>query len=67
VLEARLARDALWDAQVVRQANEIGMGLLEVDGIHSVDELVDDLAGCFRLDTCRAQDSPCRGLTIIDG
>lgn len=53
VLEARLARDALWDAEVVRQANEIGMALLEVDGTRSVDQLVDDLADRFRLDTAR--------------
>jgi hypothetical protein len=29
------------------------MALLEVDGIRSVDELVEDLAGRFRLDTAR--------------
>lgn len=50
LLEARLARDALWDAEVVRQSQQSGLLLLAVDGTRSVDDLVDDLAERFRLD-----------------
>jgi len=51
VLEARLARDSFWDAEVARQANETGLALLQIDGSRSIDGLVADLAERFRLDT----------------
>lgn len=53
VLEARLARDAFWDAEVSKQASELELPLIEVDGTRSVAELVDDLAARFELDTTR--------------
>jgi hypothetical protein len=53
VLEARLARDALWDAEVTRQARELELPLLTIDGSRSVDQTVDALAQQFRLDTAR--------------
>jgi hypothetical protein len=53
MLEARIARDALWDAEVTRQARELGLPLLTVDGSRSVDRTVGDLAGQFRLHTAR--------------
>jgi len=49
VLEARLARDALWDSEIVRQARELDLPLRVVDGNRSVDELTTDLAAQFRL------------------
>jgi hypothetical protein len=53
VLETRLARDALWDAEVTRQARELGLPLLTIDGNRSVDRTVDALARQFRLDTAQ--------------
>ncbi len=49
VLEARLSRDALWDAQVIGQAHEFGLPLLTIDGSRTVDQIVDDLTRHFRL------------------
>lgn len=49
ILEARLARDALWDAEVIRQANQLGLPLLRMDGSRSIDTIVNDLAEQFRL------------------
>jgi hypothetical protein len=53
VLETRIARDALWDAEVSRQAREIGLPLLTIDGSGPVDQTVDALAQQFRLNTAR--------------
>jgi hypothetical protein len=53
VLEARIARDALWDAEVTRQARELELPLLTIDGSRSVDQTVDAIAQQFRLDTAR--------------
>lgn len=52
-LEARLARDALWNAEVTRQARELKLPLLTIDGSRSVDQTVDTLAQQFRLDIPR--------------
>lgn len=49
VLEARLARDALWDTEVVTQADTLGLPLVTVDGRRPVDAVADDLARGFRL------------------
>ena len=49
VLAARLARDALWDADVARQAEEAGLPVLRVDGSRSVEDLAGELAERFRL------------------
>lgn len=40
VLEARLARDALWDFEIVHQVRELDLPLLVVGGDRSVDDLV---------------------------
>lgn len=53
VLETRLARDALWDAEVTAQANALGLSLLTIDGSRPVEETVNDLTERFRLDTTR--------------
>jgi hypothetical protein len=53
MLEARLARDALWNAEVTRQARELELPLLTIDGSRSVDQTVDALAQQFRLDIPR--------------
>jgi hypothetical protein len=49
VLEARLARDALWDAEVSGQASALGLPLLTVDGSRPLTEITAELAGSFRL------------------
>jgi hypothetical protein len=53
VLEARLARDVLWDAEVARQAEETGLPVLRVDGGRTVEDLAGELAERFRLDSGR--------------
>ena len=50
VLEARLARDALWDTEVSGQASALGLPLVTVDGSRPIAELASDLAERFRLD-----------------
>ncbi len=45
----RLARDDLWDAELRRQAVEMGLPMIAVDGSRSADALADDLAKRFRL------------------
>lgn len=54
VLEARLARDALWDAEVTDQTAALRLPLLTIDGKRSPGELVRDLAEHFRLDARRS-------------
>ncbi|MFI7631190.1 hypothetical protein [Microbispora rosea] len=49
-LARRLARDRLWDEEVRRQAGELGLPVLPVDGSRSVADLAADLAAMFRLD-----------------
>lgn len=49
-LAKRLARDRLWDEEVRRQARELGLPVLPVDGSRSVAELAAELAAMFRLD-----------------
>lgn len=53
MLEARLARDTLWDAEVTQQAQELGLPLLTIDGSRPTNQIVDDLAERFRLCTTR--------------
>jgi hypothetical protein len=50
VLETRLARDALWDAEVTGQAIALGLPLLTIDGSRPAGEMAGDLAERFRLD-----------------
>ena len=45
----RLGRDDLWDAEVRRQATEVDLPMLIVDGSRPPAELADDLADRFRL------------------
>jgi hypothetical protein len=45
----RLARDDLWDAEVHRQAQELALPTVTVDGSRDVADLTDDLAHRFRL------------------
>ncbi len=45
----RLARDDLWDAELRRQATEMGLPVIVVDGSWTEDALADDLADRFRL------------------
>ncbi len=49
MLAARLARDALWDAEVCRQAQDFGLPVMQVDGTRSPDRLAAELARQFRL------------------
>jgi hypothetical protein len=48
-LAHRLARDELWDAEVRRQAVELGLPIRDIDGTHSVDSLAAELTVQFRL------------------
>ncbi|MEV1333358.1 hypothetical protein AB0J20_27715 [Micromonospora costi] len=52
-LARRLARDDLWDAEVRRQAAELDLPVVPVDGSRDVPDLVDDLAARFRLGRSR--------------
>lgn len=45
----RLGRDELWDAEVRRQAVELDLPVVAVDGLRSVEELADELARRFHL------------------
>jgi hypothetical protein len=49
LLEARLARDALWDAEVAEQASALGLPVVTVDGSRPVAQLAADLAERFGL------------------
>lgn len=53
VLETRLARDTLWDAEVTEQARALGLPLVTVDGTRTPASLADELADRFRLDQAR--------------
>ncbi|MEV4497066.1 hypothetical protein AB0J84_15360 [Micromonospora arborensis] len=53
-LALRLARDELWDAEVRRQAVELHLPMVSIDGARAVHDLVDDLAARFRLGHPRA-------------
>ncbi|GAB3156388.1 hypothetical protein GCM10027290_54100 [Micromonospora sonneratiae] len=46
----RLARDELWDAEVRREAFELHLPVVTVDGSRDALDLADDLAARFRLD-----------------
>ncbi|MEU8285545.1 hypothetical protein AB0C01_14535 [Micromonospora sp. NPDC048905] len=48
-LALRLGRDELWDAEVRRQAVELRLPVVSVDGSRDSGDLVDDLAARFRL------------------
>jgi hypothetical protein len=61
VLAARLARDELWDAEVRRQADGLGLRVIAVDGTRSPDELSDQLAPMFRLGQPRSAQPRDRG------
>ncbi|SEG76851.1 hypothetical protein SAMN05444920_104423 [Nonomuraea solani] len=52
-LSRRLARDELWDEEVRRQALELDLPILEVDGSQDITRLADDLAARFLLDVKR--------------
>ncbi|MEN3539643.1 hypothetical protein AAH991_31355 [Microbispora sp. ZYX-F-249] len=45
----RLARDELWDEEVRRQARELDLPVLRVDGFRNVAERADELAAMFHL------------------
>jgi len=49
MLEARFARDQLWDEEVRRQATAHNLWVLEIDGSRSLDELVAEVSAGFRL------------------
>ena len=49
IIPVRLARDELWDAEVRRQAGELGLPVVRVDGTRSPDQLAEELARMFRL------------------
>jgi hypothetical protein len=49
VLEIRLARDAMWDNEVRRQAEELSMPVLTMDGSQDAEQIADELAKRFRL------------------
>jgi hypothetical protein len=49
MLEARLARDHLWDAEIRRQAAEHGLPVIDVDGTRSPDQVAHEIARGFRL------------------
>jgi hypothetical protein len=48
-LAGRLARDALWDAEIRRQAREHGLAVVEVDGRRSPADIATELAVRFGL------------------
>ena len=48
-LKSRLERDALWDAEVTRQADALGLPLLTLDGNRLPEDLADDLTDRFDL------------------
>ncbi|MFC4855140.1 hypothetical protein [Actinophytocola glycyrrhizae] len=53
-LANRLGRDALWDAEIRRQARETGLPVIEVDGSRAPESIATELAQRFRLqDTSR--------------
>ncbi|MEW9530146.1 hypothetical protein [Microbispora sp. NPDC049125] len=56
-LAKRLARDQLWDEEVRRQALELDLPVLIVDGSRSVAEMADELAAMFHLRDMREMDS----------
>ena len=49
VLRARLARDQLWDAEIRRQAKELNLPVLQVDGSRTHGDIADELTIKFRL------------------
>lgn len=48
-LANRLGRDELWDAVVRRQAVELGLPVIDIDGTRDAESVADDLARRFRL------------------
>ncbi|NBE81103.1 nucleoside/nucleotide kinase family protein [Micromonospora rubida] len=48
-LARRLARDELWDAEVRREAVELHLPVVTIDGSRDASDLADDLAARFRL------------------
>ncbi|MGW0434605.1 hypothetical protein ACWDV4_18965 [Micromonospora sp. NPDC003197] len=55
-LALRLARDELWDAEVRRQAVELHLPVVTIDGSREAHDLADDLAARFRLGPARSMD-----------
>jgi hypothetical protein len=53
VLETRLARDALWDSDVIAQATSFDLALISIDGARSVEDLATELAERFVLRPAR--------------
>ncbi len=49
VLEKRLERDALWDAEVTAQAVALGLPLIVIDGSRTPESITDELAARFQL------------------
>jgi hypothetical protein len=45
----RLGRDELWDAVVRRQAEELGLPVIDIDGTRDAESVADDLVPRFRL------------------
>lgn len=48
-LANRLARDALFDAEIREQATRLGLPVIEIDGTRDAEAVADDLAVRFRL------------------
>jgi len=48
-LANRLGRDELWDAEVRRQATELGLPVIDIDGTRDAEAVADGLARRFRL------------------
>jgi hypothetical protein len=51
MLTARLARDELWDAEIRRQATELDLPVLDIDGTRDPGDLAGELAAKFRLNS----------------
>jgi hypothetical protein len=51
MLAARLARDELWDAEIRRQATELNLPVLDIDGTRDPSDLAGELAAKFRLNS----------------
>jgi hypothetical protein len=48
-LANRLGRDELWDAEIRRQARQVDLPVIDIDGTRGAVAVADDLAGRFRL------------------
>jgi hypothetical protein len=48
-LANRLGRDELWDAEVRRQAGDVDLPIIDIDGTRDAEAVADDVARRFRL------------------